>query len=213
MPGLNAMTTSVLLVDDHPILLQGCRRILEDIGVERVIEAQNITSGYRQFLRHIPDMVVVDLSFQGNGLAGLALVERIKRHNPQARVLVLSMHSDPVVVTRALNAGATGYVIKDTSTEELVKAVNRVLKGLPYLSDDLASKIAFARKEPLADLTPRELQTLGLLAEGKTYSSIADDLNVSYKTVVNTCWQLRQKLAVKSLQELVRTAVRLLAIN
>jgi two-component system, NarL family, invasion response regulator UvrY len=213
MPGLNAMTTSVLLVDDHPILLQGCRRILEDIGVERVIEAQNIASGYRQFLRHIPDMVVVDLSFQGNGLAGLALVERIKRHNPQAKVLVLSMYSDPVVVTRALNAGATGYVIKDTSTEELVKAVNRVLKGLPYLSDDLASKIAFARKEPLADLTPRELQTLGLLAEGKTYSSIADDLNVSYKTVVNTCWQLRQKLAVKSLQELVRTAVRLLAVN
>jgi two-component system, NarL family, invasion response regulator UvrY len=213
MLDLSAMTTSVLIVDDHPILLQGCRRILEDIGIERVIEAQNIAVGYRQFLRHIPDMVVVDLSFQGSGLAGLALVERIKRYNPQARVLVLSMHSDPVVVTRALNAGATGYVIKDTSTEELVRAVNRVLKGLPYLSDDLASKIAFARKGPLTDLTPRELQTLGLLAEGKTYSSIAADLNVSYKTVVNTCWQLRQKLAVKNLQELVRTAVRLLAVN
>lgn len=193
--------------------LQGCRRILEDIGIERVIEAQNIAAGYRQFLRHVPDMVVVDLSFQGSGLAGLALVERIKRCNPQARVLVLSMHSDPVVVTRALNAGATGYVIKDTSTEELVRAVNRVLKGLPYLSDDLANTIAFARKEPLADLTPRELQTLALLAEGKTYGSIAADLNVSYKTVVNTCWQLRQKLAVKNLQDLVRTAVRLLAVN
>jgi DNA-binding NarL/FixJ family response regulator len=123
------------------------------------------------------------------------------------------MHSDPVVVTRALNAGATGYVIKDTSTEELVRAVNRVLKGLPYLSDDLANTIAFARKEPLADLTPRELQTLALLAEGKTYGSIAADLNVSYKTVVNTCWQLRQKLGVKNLQDLVRTAVRLLAVN
>jgi two-component system invasion response regulator UvrY len=207
------MTTSVLIVDDHPILLQGCRRILEDIGIERVIEAQNIAAGYRQFLRHVPDMVVVDLSFQGSGLAGLALVERIKRCNPQARVLVLSMHSDPVVVTRALNAGATGYVIKDTSTEELVRAVNRVLKGLPYLSDDLANTIAFARKEPLADLTPRELQTLALLAEGKTYGSIAADLNVSYKTVVNTCWQLRQKLGVKNLQDLVRTAVRLLAVN
>jgi DNA-binding NarL/FixJ family response regulator len=207
------MTTSVLIVDDHPILLQGCRRILEDIGIERVIEAQNIAAGYRQFLRHVPDMVVVDLAFQGSGLAGLALVERIKRCNPQARILVLSMHSDPVVVTRALNAGATGYVIKDTSTEELVRAVNRVLKGLPYLSDDLANTIAFARKEPLADLTPRELQTLALLAEGKTYGSIAADLNVSYKTVVNTCWQLRQKLAVKNLQDLVRTAVRLLAVN
>jgi two-component system invasion response regulator UvrY len=207
------MTTSVLIVDDHPILLQGCRRILEDIGVERIFEAQNIATGYRQFLRHNPKMVLVDLSFQGTGLAGLALVERIKRHNSQARILVLSMHSDPVVVTRALNAGATGYVIKDTSTEELVRAVNRVLKGLPYLSDDLSSKIVFARKGPLTDLTPRELQTLGLLAEGKTYSSIAAHLNVSYKTVVNICWQLRQKLAVRNLQELVSTAVRLLAVN
>ncbi|MGB6313533.1 MAG: response regulator transcription factor [Pseudolabrys sp.] len=207
------MTTSVLIVDDHPILLQGCRRILEDIGVERIFEAQNIATGYRQFLRHNPKMVLVDLSFQGNGLAGLALVERIKRHNSQARILVLSMHSDPVVVTRALNAGATGYVIKDTSTEELVRAVNRVLKGLPYLSDDLSSKIVFARKGPLTDLTPRELQTLGLLSEGKTYSSIAAHLNVSYKTVVNICWQLRQKLAVRNLQELVSTAVRLLAVN
>ncbi|MGC2218868.1 MAG: response regulator transcription factor [Pseudolabrys sp.] len=207
------MTTSVLIVDDHPILLQGCRRILEDIGVERIFEAQNIATGYRQFLRHNPKMVLVDLSFQGNGLAGLALVERIKRHNSQARILVLSMHSDPVVVTRALNAGATGSVIKDTSTEELVRAVNRVLKGLPYLSDDLSSKIVFARKGPLTDLTPRELQTLGLLAEGKTYSSIAAHLNVSYKTVVNICWQLRQKLAVRNLQELVSTAVRLLAVN
>lgn len=207
------MTTSVLIVDDHPILLQGCRRILEDIGVERIFEAQNIATGYRQFLRHNPKMVLVDLSFQGNGLAGLALVERIKRHNSQARILVLSMHSDPVVVTRALNAGATGYVIKDTSTEELVRAVDRVLKGLPYLSDDLSSKIVFARKGPLTDLTPRELQTLGLLAEGKTYSSIAAHLNVSYKTVVNICWQLRQKLAVRNLQELVSTAVRLLAVN
>ena len=207
------MTTSVLIVDDHPILLQGCRRILEDIGVERIFEAQNIATGYRQFLRHNPKMVLVDLSFQGNGLAGLALVERIKRHNSQARILVLSMHSDPVVVTRALNAGATGYVIKDTSTEELVRAVNRVLKGLPYLSDDLSSKIVFARKGPLTDLTPRELQTLGLLAEGKTYGSIAAHLNVSYKTVVNICWQLRQKLAVRNLQELVSTAVRLLAVN
>jgi len=207
------MTTSVLVVDDHPILLQGCRRILEDIGIETVIEARSVASGYSLFRRHMPDMVIVDLSFQGNGLAGLALVERIKRHDTRARVLVLSMHSDPVVAKRALNAGATGYVIKDTSTEELVRAVNRVLKGLPYLSDELANEIALNRKEPLADLTPRELQTLGLLAEGKAYSSIATDLNVSYKTVVNTCWQLRQKLAARNLQELVRVAVRLLAVN
>jgi len=207
------MSTTVLIVDDHPILLQGCRRILGDMGIKTIIEARDLVTGYRLFRRHSPDVVIVDLSFQGNSLAGLVLVERIKRHDPQARILVLSMHSDPVIVTRALHAGATGYVIKDTSTEELIRAVERVRSGLPYLGDDLATKIAFTgpKQGPLADLTPRELQTLGLLAEGKAYASIAADLNVSYKTVVNTCWQLRQKLAAKNLPELVRTAVQMLA--
>jgi DNA-binding NarL/FixJ family response regulator len=209
------MTASVLIVDDHPILLQGCRRILEDMGVETILEARDIATGYRQFRRHAPDMTIVDLSFQGSSLAGLVLVERIKLHDPQARILVLSMHVDVVIVTRAFHAGATGYVIKDTSTEELVKAIERVRNGVSYLSEDLAAKIAMAglgaKRGPLAGLTPRELQTLGLLAEGKAYGPIAAELNVSYKTVVNTCWQLRQKLAAKNLPELVRAAVQLLA--
>lgn len=209
------MSASVLIVDDHPILLQGCRRILEDIGIKAIFEARDIVGGYRLFRRHSPDMTIVDLSFQGSSLAGLALIRRIKSYDRQARVLVLSMHSDPIVVSRALHAGAMGYIIKDTATEDLVRAIECVLSGQKYLSDELARKMAFAgigvAGSPLADLTPRELQTLGLLAEGKAYGSIAADLNVSYKTVVNTCWQLRQKLEARNLPELVRTAVQLLA--
>lgn len=209
------MSASVLIVDDHPILLQGCRRILEDIGIKAIFEARDVVGGYRLFRRHSPDMTIVDLSFQGSSLAGLALIQRIKRYDRRARVLVLSMHSDPIVVSRALHAGAMGYIIKDTATEDLVRAIECVLSGQKYLSDELARKMAFAgigvTGGRLADLTPRELQTLGLLAEGKAYGSIAADLNVSYKTVVNTCWQLRQKLEARNLPELVRTAVRLLA--
>lgn len=209
------MSASVLIVDDHPILLQGCRRILEDIGIKAIFEARDVVGGYRLFRRHSPDMTIVDLSFQGSSLAGLALIQRIKRYDRRARVLVLSMHSDPIVVSRALHAGAMGYIIKDTATEDLVRAIECVLSGQKYLSDELARKMAFAgigvTGGRLADLTPRELQTLGLLAEGKAYGSIAADLNVSYKTVVNTCWQLRQKLEARNLTELVRTAVRLLA--
>ncbi|HEX3441383.1 MAG TPA: response regulator transcription factor [Pseudolabrys sp.] len=209
------MSASVLIVDDHPILLQGCRRMLEEMGIATVMEARDIVAGYRLYRRHSPDMTIIDLSFQGNSLAGLTLVQRIKRYDRKARVLVLSMHSDPIIVTRALHAGATGYVTKDAPSEGLLKAVERVLSGQPYLSDELARKIAFAGagadRGPLAELTPRELQTLGLLAEGKAYGSIAADLNVSYKTVVNTCWQLRNKLAAKNLPDLVRTAVQLLA--
>lgn len=211
------MSTSVLIVDDHPILLQGCRRILEDMGVDTVIEARDTASGYRLYRRRSPAMTIVDLSFRGSSLAGLELVQLIKRHDAKARVLVLSMHSDAVIVTRALRAGATGYVVKDTSADELVKAVRHVLNGQQYLSDELAKSIVFAgvgtERGPLTELTPRELQTLGLLAEGRAYGSIAADLNVSYKTVVNTCWQLRHKLAAKNLPELVRTAVQLLAVK
>jgi two-component system, NarL family, invasion response regulator UvrY len=211
------MSTCVLIVDDHPILLQGCRRMLSDMGVATVIEARDIVAGYRLYRRHLPDMTIVDLSFQGASMIGLNLVQRIKRHDRKARVLVLSMHNDPVIATRALQAGATGYVTKDASSEGLLGAIGRVLSGQPYLGEDLATKIAFAglatERGPLADLTPRELQALSLLAEGKAYSSIAADLNVSYKTVVNTCLQLRQKLAAKNLAELVSMAVRLLAVK
>ncbi len=207
--------TGVLIIDDHPILLQGCRRILEDMGVETIMEASDIATGYRLYRRHRPAMVIVDLSFQGSSLAGLPLVSRIRRQDPQARILVLSMHSDPAIVSRALQAGAIGYAVKDAASEELVKAIEHVREGNRFLSDDLASKVAFAevgaQRGPLADLTPRELQTLALLAEGKAYGRIAEDLNVSYKTVVNTCWQLRQKLDARNLPELVRAAVQLLA--
>jgi two-component system, NarL family, invasion response regulator UvrY len=205
--------TTVLIVDDHPILRQGCKRVLEDMGIDEVMEARDIASGYRLYRRQRPDMVIVDLSFQGSSLAGMPLVQRIRRYDPQARILVLSMHSDPAIVMRALQAGATGYAVKDCSPEELVKAIERVRDGLSFLNDDLAGKVAFVgtQRGPLADLTPRELQTLALLAEGKAYGRIAEDLNVSYKTVVNTCWQLRQKLAARNLPELVRAAVQLLA--
>jgi DNA-binding NarL/FixJ family response regulator len=125
------------------------------------------------------------------------------------------MHSDPVIVARALQAGATGYVVKDTSPESFIEAFKKVRAGARYLSDDLAMQVAFAntsgRQNPLADLTPRELQTLSLLAEGKPYNRIADELNVSYKTVVNVSSQLKQKLNAANLPELIRIAVQMLS--
>jgi two-component system, NarL family, invasion response regulator UvrY len=186
--------TSVLIIDDHPIVLQGCRRMLEDAGVKTVLEARDATSGYRLYRRHHPDLVIVDLAMQGGGLGGLEVIRRMRSHDPRARILVFSMHSDPIIAARALEAGAT---------------------GTPYLSNDLAMQVALVRTgvraNPLADLTPRELQTLSLLAEGKPYGRIAGELNVSYKTVVNACSQLKQKLNAKNLPELIRVAVQLVS--
>jgi DNA-binding NarL/FixJ family response regulator len=205
--------TSVLIIDDHPIVLQGCRRVLLDAGVETVLEARDIVAGYRLYRRHRPDVVIVDLSLQGNGLGGLPLIQRIKAHDPRARILVFSMHSDPIIVSRALKAGAAGYILKDTSSKDLLEAFEKVRAGAHYLGGELAVQVALvgsgARRDPLAELTPRELQMLGLLAEGKPYGRIADDLGISYKTVVNTCSQLKHKLGAKNLPDLIRLAVQL----
>jgi DNA-binding NarL/FixJ family response regulator len=205
--------TTVLVIDDHPIVLQGCRRMLEDAGIDAVLEARDAVSGYKLYRRHRPNVVIVDLAMEGSGLGGLSLIRRINAHDAATRILVFSMHSDPVIVARALEAGATGYVLKDTAPDELMKAFEKVRTGRPYLQDDLAMQVALvhspARHNALADLTARELQTLSLLAEGKRYDRIAEQLNVSYKTVVNTCAQLRQKLEARTLPELIRSAVRL----
>jgi DNA-binding NarL/FixJ family response regulator len=207
--------TTVLIVDDHPIVLQGCRRMLQDVGVDEIIEARDTADGHRLFREHNPDVVIVDLGLQDNGLGGLELIRRIRADDLNVRILVFSMHSDPVIVARALQAGATGYVVKDTSPEAITEAFQKVRTGRRYLSDELAMQVAFAntpgQQSPLAELTPRELQTLSLLAEGKPYTRIAEELNVSYKTVVNLSSQLKQKLDAENLPELIRTAVQLLS--
>jgi two-component system, NarL family, invasion response regulator UvrY len=204
--------TSVLIIDDHPIVLQGCRRILTDAGVETVLEARDLVSGYRLYRRHRPDVVVIDLAIKRDGLGGLPLIKRIRAHDPRTRILVFSMHGDPIIVARALEAGAKGYVLKDTSSDEFLKAFEQVRSGSPYLSGELAMQVALVQtgvhRNPLADLTPRELQALALLAEGQPYGQIAVTLNVSYKTVANLCSQLKQKMGARSLSELIRFAVQ-----
>ncbi|MDF2999828.1 MAG: two component transcriptional regulator, LuxR family [Xanthobacteraceae bacterium] len=208
--------TSVLVIDDHPIVLQGCRRLLEDAGVEKVLEASTLLSGYRLFRREKPDVVIVDLSLHGNGLSGLMLVQRLRAQNAHTPILVFSMHGDPVIASRALEAGANGYVLKDTSSGALLEAFERVRRGQPYMSHDLAMQVALLGKRkatPLADITPRELQTLSLLAEGKDYTNIAAELGVSYKTVANTCSALKSKLGANSLPELVRRSIQYLSTS
>jgi two-component system, NarL family, invasion response regulator UvrY len=205
--------TSGLIIDDHPIVLQGLRRVLEDAGVGPVLEARDLTSGYRLFRRSRPDVVIVDLAMQDSSLGGLDVIRRMRSHDPSTRILVFSMYSDPTIAARALRAGATGYLLKDTSSDELMKALHQVRSGQPYLSGDLAMQVALlgtgARSNPLADLTQRESQLLSLLAKGRAYSDIAEELGISYKTVVNGCTQLKQKLNAKNLPELIRVAVRL----
>ncbi|TGD99841.1 response regulator [Methylobacterium nonmethylotrophicum] len=203
--------TRVVVVDDHPIVLRGARRLLEDAGAE-VREASGLAEGYRAILRHRPDVAVIDLAFTGRELAGLALIGRLRRRAPATRVMVFSMHADPAIVARALAAGAVGYVLKDAPTGDLVRAYEQVRAGRPYLDGRLATEVALLQADPrrslLGSLSARERRILALLAEGWGYAAIAEDLSVSYKTVTNACAALRQRLGVATLTELTHFAVR-----
>ena len=207
----SATARPVLVIDDHPIVLQGCRRVLEDAGVETVAEATGVVSGYRAFHRLRPGVVICDLTFQGSGLAGLGLIRRMRAVEPATRILVFSMHNDPVIVSRALAAGALGYVLKDHASGELFQAFEQVRAGDVYLDRRLATEVAMLRSDPRrtpeTQLTPREQQILARLAQGKSYGAIASELSVSYKTVTNACSQMRQKLGVRTLAELIHVAV------
>jgi two-component system invasion response regulator UvrY len=201
--------TSVLVIDDHPVARQGCRRVLERIGITDVYEASDAATGCELFARHRPEMVVVDLGLRDHRLDGLALIRRFSSESPKTHILVLSMHSDPLVVSRALSAGAASYVVKDAASEELLTVFRAVQEGKSYLSGDLVAQLSRSRAS--AELTPRELETLTLLSAGKTYSGIAEELNVSYKTVANTSSRLRKKLHARNLPALVGKAIKLLA--
>ena len=203
--------TRALVVDDHPITLQGARTILEDMGIETIDEAATIRAGYRLCLEGRPDLVIVDLTLEDDDLTGLRLVQRIAARAPQARMIVFSMHNDPTIVARALAAGAASYVLKDAPSDELAVAVRHVLAGEPYLSHALAMKVAMlqAKRDAAGSdaLTERETQILALLGQGNSYDKIAERLGISIKTVSNATSLMRAKLKLMSLADLIRFAM------
>jgi two-component system, NarL family, invasion response regulator UvrY len=206
--------TKILVIDDHPIVAQGCRQLIEDAGLGTSVEANSSAEAIRVVHRFNPDVVIVDLGIDGSELAGLDLIGRLRAAS-KAAVLVFSMHRDPIIVSRSLNAGANGYLVKDSAATKLVEAVRTVASGHPYLDHEIAMQLALhgfdKNKRLLADLTTRELQILTLLAKGKSYGEIAARLRVSYKTVVNTSAKLKTLLGARTLSELIRSAMECLS--
>lgn len=203
----------VLLVDDHPVVITACRWLLNTAGIARLSEAHDAESAYDVYVRERPDAAIVDLRLQGDDFGGIALIGRMRSHDPRARILVFSMLADPRVVRSAIEAGASGYLLKDAPPDELPIALEQVRSGGTYLDPQLATRIAMLRNDPdgsgSTSLTPRERQALALLAEAKSYQAIADQLGISYKTVINLTYRLRQKLGARSLPDLVRLAVEM----
>jgi DNA-binding NarL/FixJ family response regulator len=201
----------VLLVDDHAVVRAGYRLLLQqEPGVEVVAEAESGEVACRCYADLDPDVVVMDLALPGMG--GLEAIKRIRMRDADARILVFSMHEEPMFVERALAAGAAGYVTKRSAPEALVAALKQVAAGGRYLDRGLERRLAFERirglDSPLMQLSTREFEIFCLLAEGASSSDIARRLSLSPKTVANYSTQLKSKLNVSSAAEFARLAIR-----
>ena len=199
----------ILIVDDHPIVRTGLRRLLAAEAAE-IREAASGEEAIESCKAWQPSFVILDLNLPG--ISGLALLERLKTAMPETRVLVLSMHDDPMHATRALQAGAAGYVTKNAPPEEIVEAIRRVAHGGTYVEHAIAEDLAFLnvhdRAQPLAELSARELEILRLLAEGRTLPQIADAIGIGYKTAANNCTRIKAKLGAATTADCVRAALR-----
>ena len=199
----------VLIVDDHPIVVSGCRALLAGEPEIVLVEASDAESGERAFAAEHPEICVIDINLPT--VSGFELARRILARDASARIIMFSMNDDPVFAARAIELGAKGYVSKTGDPLDLVEAIRQVGKGETYLPPAMARSIAFAgpafAQSPLSKLTSREMEILRLLGAGKSLSEIAWMVQSSYKTVANTSSIMRQKLGVRSSVELVRLAI------
>lgn len=202
----------VLLVDDHAVVRTGFRLLLQSLAeVSVVAEADSGEAACQCFLELTPDVVVMDLAMPGMG--GLEALRRIRARHPQARVLALSAHDDPMHARRALREGALGFLSKRSAPEALVEAVTTVAAGRRYIDSSLAQKLALAEIEgtarpPIEQLSEREFEVFIRLARGATVQKIAEDLNLSASTVGTHLYNIKQKLQVTNQSELTLLAVR-----
>lgn len=200
----------VLIVEDHPIVRSGLRKLLAAEAGEEIQEAANGQEALAIFKAWRPAVTVLDLNLPG--LGGLGVIERLKAVDPEARILVLSMHDDPMHVTRALQAGASGYVTKNAQPGEIIDAVRRIARGRTYVEHAIAEELVFSsihpQPLPLTDLSTREIEVLRLLAQGRRLSEIAETVGISQKTAANSCSRIKMKLGAASTADLIRIALR-----
>ncbi len=196
----------LLLADDHRIVVEGLRRLLEEqfelVGV--VEDGRALVAEARRLK---PDVIVADISMPQ--LTGLEALQRIRQEDPSARVVILSMHQNPAYARRALEAGAAGYVVKHAAPAELVLAIQAALRGGTFVSPSLAREvIAASAPDPEAPLTARQREILALLAEGLSAKEVAARLSISARTVEFHKYQIMREHGLQSSADLVHFAIR-----
>jgi len=196
----------VLLADDHKIVRDGLRRILAaHPDFELAGEAANGDETLALVKANGYDVAVLDMSMPG--LSGLDLVRRLKIERPALRVLVLSMHGEQQYAARALKAGASGYLNKDSAAELLVGALRKIAAGGVHIGEAAAASLVAAEQQGRQKLSDREFEVLRLLVQGSSPTAIAEQLHLSVKTVSTHKTRMQEKLGLKSTADLVRYAL------
>lgn len=205
------MTYRILLVDDHTIVREGFRRLIEKkAGLQVVAEAADAASAYMAYKTTRPDVVVMDISMPGRG--GIDAARQIRKWDPKARIIIFSMHASATYALQAFRAGASGFVTKGSDPSILIDAIYCVGNGKPVLCKEISQELAASRlsvgKNAFDALSPREFEILRMILDSKTTDYIADRLALSTKTVNNYHYSIKSKLSVNSDVELVFYCIR-----
>jgi DNA-binding NarL/FixJ family response regulator len=196
---------SVLLVDDHAVVREGYRQLLERQGdIEVVGEAGDAAAAHASFCRLKPQIVVMDITLPG--ITGIEAMRRMLAHEAGARVLIFSMHEEAIFAAHALQAGAAGYLTKASAPEVLVQAVHSIAGGRKYVSADIAQKLALREfgARDAGGLTEREFEVLQLLAQGRSIKDIAGSMGLNPKTIANHQSAIKAKLGAETAIDLLK---------
>jgi two-component system invasion response regulator UvrY len=201
----------VFLVDDHPVVRDGYRRLLENYpDIKVVAEGSSGEEACKQYTDVDPDVVVLDLNMPGIG--GIETISRLRAKDPDAHILVFSMHDSQTMISRAVAAGASGYLTKSCAVAQMVDAVRIVAEGKPFLNHNavptIDKKLQSNDFDPIGILSKREFEVFCKLADGYTILEIADQLSISPKTAGVHQTNIMNKLQLRNAAELVRLAIR-----
>ncbi len=203
---------SILIVDDHEIVRAGFKRIFEASGLHEVIgEASSSEEGVTAFKVLSPDLVIMDVMMPGGDIS--SAIQRIKNHDKNARVLIVTLYDHPSLAERCFKVGARGFVTKASSGQVLIQAINELLNGQRFLSPDLSEKIALNQLDgtnlnSLECLSPRELEVFMRIARGQSIAEISDQMHLSKKTVSNYSSRIKKHLNVTTTAEFVHLAIQ-----
>jgi two-component system invasion response regulator UvrY len=201
----------ILIVDDHAIVRKGLVQLLhEEFPGSQVVEVANSHEALKEIRKQIWDVILLDISMPGRN--GIEILKQIKAEGINAPVLMLSMHPEEQYAIRALKAGASGFVNKESATEELLAAIHKVISGRKYISPLVAEKLAEtlgekSNKPAHESLSDREMQVLQLIASGKTVSEIAEEISLSVNTISTYRTRILEKLGLNNNAEITRYAI------